>query len=320
VTNVSVARSALTSALAGAAVVGVSLLGALLATFTVSDTSSISSTKPTVSFGIPAAELVVFPLVLLVSFAVFFLIGRRAARPIEEARRRQIQLAEDASHELRTPLTVVEGEASLALRGKRPSAEYRMALERILAESRRMRQQVDDLLWLARAETARAANSEFVWVDLALVADITVKRFQAVAAAKGQSISVNTSPGPHPVVAAPEAWLERLLGVLLDNACRYTPEGGQIRVTCTADEHGSRLAVEDSGPGIPPAERGRVFDRYHRATQTAGGSGLGLAIAMRVADETRGSLRLNGSELGGALFEVGWAKPAPNTRRLRPIL
>lgn len=307
-TRASVARSTLTSALVGTAIVALVLLVALLASATVSDTSSVTlhTGRHPVQWQVPAGELTVSPLIILLSFPVFLLIGRRAARPIERARRQQLQFAVDASHELRTPLTVVEGEASLALRGLRRPAEYRLALEKILAESRRMRQQVDDLMWLARSETDQV-RPEFVVVDLARVADLAVERFASVAAARGLRVTASTAgAGPRPVVVAPVEWMERLAAVLLDNACRYTPEGGEIRVTSRAAEDWSTLTVEDSGPGIPEAERDRIFDRFHRVIHTAGGSGLGLAIGARVVAETGGTWRVDRSDLGGALLEVHW--------------
>lgn len=305
--RVTVARSALMSALAGTAIVAVVLVLALLGGTSVRNTASVNVqlTKPAFAVTIPAGALAAGPLILIVSFAAFFLIGRRAARPIEAARRQQVQLAADASHELRTPLTVIEGEASLALRGKRSSAEYRLALEKILSESRRMRQEVDDLMWLARAD-ADPLRPGFVEVDLALVADQTLKRFESVAAAKGQRISGSTVQNASPVVRAPLEWVERLVAVLLDNACRYTPQGGEIRVTCRGSAEESSLTVEDSGAGIPEAEWDRVFHRFHRATTAGGGSGLGLAIGARVVEETGGAWKVARSELGGALLEVSW--------------
>jgi signal transduction histidine kinase len=321
-TRVSVARSTLTSALVGTAIVALVLLVALLSSATVSDTSSVTlhtGRKP-IEWQVPAGELTVDLLILLISFPVFVLIGRRAARPIEQARRQQLRFAVDASHELRTPLTVVEGEASLALRGRRRPAEYRLALEKILAESRRMRQQVDDLMWLARAET-NPVRPEFVEVDIANVADQAVERFGSMAAARGLRVSASaTGAGARPVVVAPVEWMERLAAVLLDNACRYTPEGGEIRLTSRAAEDGSSLTVEDSGPGIPEAERDRIFDRFHRVTQTGGGSGLGLAIGARVVAETGGTWRVDRSVLGGALLEVHWRLRDARTRKRRLTL
>jgi len=253
------------------------------------------------------AFVAVFLVFLLLSFGVFLMIARRAARPIEEARRRQLEFAIDASHELRTPLTVVEGEASLALRRNRGVDEYRLALEKILGEGRRMRQIVDDLMWLARAET-ETIHPTFVEVDLAGIAAAAAQRFEAVAAAKHQRISSASHSNSGPMVSSPVEWMELLAGVLLDNACRYTPEGGEIRVSTSETVDAIVFVVEDSGPGIPEQERDKVFDRFHRVAPVQGGSGLGLAIGARVVAETGGVWKVGQSDLGGALLQVRWRR------------
>ena len=316
--RVSVARSALTSALSGTAIVAILLLLAMLPNAQGQAVWSmyIRMGSQTIGWEVPAlaAALTVGALVLLTTFAVFFLIGRRAARPIEVARRQQLQFTADASHELRTPLTVIEGEASLALGRQRPAAEYRLALEKVAAESRRMRRLVDDLLWLARGD-ADPDRPGFVAVDLGELARTAVGRFQGVAADKGLRLSLTTGGGPRPVVRAPAEWMERLSGVLLENACRYSPSGGEIRVDVRASEDRVSLTVEDSGPGIPEAEMDRIFDRFHRATRVPGGSGLGLAIASKVVIETGGAWKVGRSHLGGALMVVSWRRREPPVGR-----
>lgn len=308
----------MTSALTGTAIVAVVLLVAMLPSAQGQAVWSmyIRVGSQTLGWKVPAlaVALTVGALVLLTTFAVFFLIGRRAARPIEVARRQQLQFTADASHELRTPLTVIEGEASLALGRQRPAAEYRLALEKVATESRRMRQLVDDLLWLARSDTDRHQPG-FVAVDLGVLARAAVGRFQGVAADKGLRLSLTTGGGPRPVVRAPAEWMERLTGVLLENACRYTPCGGDIRVDARASEDRVSLTIEDSGPGIPEAERDRIFDRFHRATRVPGGSGLGLAIASKVVTETGGAWKVGRSALGGALMVVCWRHREPPAGR-----
>jgi signal transduction histidine kinase len=108
------------------------------------------------------------------------------------------------------------------------------------------------------------------------------------------------------VVAAPPEWLDRLLGVLIDNACKYAPEGGTVAIAVGADNARVRLTVDDSGPGIPDSERSRIFDRFHRASGGAGGAGLGLAIADAIVRATGGEWSVGRSPAGGARMAVSW--------------
>ena len=252
------------------------------------------------------AEAIVGPILLLAVFLGALTIGRRVAAPIEEARVRQMEFTADASHELRTPLSVIEAQTSLALAEPRDPAWYRAAFQRVQGESGRIRRLVEDLLWLARFDTTRdRAPAEHV--DLAILAEMAADRFAAVAEAKGVRLSVRTAPVPL-VVHAPPEWLDRLLGVLLDNACKYVPQSGTVDVAVWADGHRVHLAVDDSGPGIPAAERSRIFDRFRRATDQPGGAGLGLAIANSVVGATGGRWTVGDSPLGGASLGVTWPR------------
>ena len=148
-----------------------------------------------------------------------------------------------------------------------------------------MRHLLDDLLWLARFDASRGApNAEPV--DVATLAAQAVDRFGPVAEARHLRLTVESAPGGH-VVSVPPEWLDRLLGVLLDNACSYSPEGGAVTVRVEPDGSRIRLTVDDSGPGIAPEERDRIFDRFHRATEKPGGAGLGLAIGDAIVRATQ---------------------------------
>jgi two-component system, OmpR family, sensor histidine kinase TctE len=92
----------------------------------------------------------------------------------------------------------------------------------------------------------------------------------------------------------------------VDNACRYAGRDGKVLITVAADANRVSLAVEDSGPGIPPEERAKLFDRFHRATDEGTGAGLGLAIADSVVQATGGRWRVGDAALGGARMEVSW--------------
>jgi signal transduction histidine kinase len=252
-------------------------------------------------------EALAAPVLLLAMFAGALTIGLRALSPVEQSRRRQLEFTADASHELRTPLSVISAETSIALSAPREPAEYRAALTRIEGESARLRKIVEDLLWLARFDSAPPQPGEEP-LDVATIAGQCAERFRAVGASKHFDIELVTS-GPAPSwISAPPEWIDRLTGVLADNACRYADAGGTVRITVA--HRGSRvtLTVEDTGPGIPDELRPWLFDRFHRSTDQGGSAGLGLAIADSIVASTGGQWRLGDSELGGALFEVSWRR------------
>jgi two-component system sensor histidine kinase CiaH len=258
------------------------------------------------------AELIIGPILLLVVFLGAIAIGRRVAEPIERARRRQMEFTADASHELRTPLAVIEANTSLALAQDRSADWYRAAFGRIDGESQRMRRLVEDLLWLARFDASEAPPATEP-VDLGLLAERTVDRFAAVAETRSLRISVHADPGV--VVGAPPDWVDRLLGVLLDNACKYSPEGGTVDVRVAVAGGRAHLTVDDAGPGIPDAERELIFDRFHRATDTESGAGLGLAIADAIVRATGGRWQVGASPAGGARMSVSWPPAGGGSHR-----
>ena len=116
----------------------------------------------------------------------------------------------------------------------------------------------------------------------------------------------SASGDPDPFVTAPPDWIDRLAGVLMDNACRYAGAGGTVHVVVSTHGNRTSLAVEDSGPGIAPDERPLLFDRFHRATDDGSGTGLGLAIADSIVRSTGGRWRVGDAALGGAHFAVSW--------------
>jgi signal transduction histidine kinase len=265
------------------------------------------------------AELLIGPVLLLVVFLGALAIGRRVAAPIEQARQRQMDFTANASHELRTPLAVIQAQTSLALAQPRDGDWYQRAFTRVNQESQRMRRLVDDLLWLARFE-AMPHSGRSEPVDVGVMAQQAVDRFAAVAEARHQRLTVRVSTDSHVIAASPE-WLDHLVGVLLDNACKYTPEQGTIDVRVAAEGNRIKLVVDDSGPGIPAEQRGEIFERFRRATDQPGGAGLGLAIADAVVRATNGRWEVGTSPAGGASMAVIWprllARPA-GTRAATP--
>jgi signal transduction histidine kinase len=271
-------------------------------------TDEVAATQQTLL----VAELVIGLLLLVLVFVGAVVVGRRVAAPIERARQRQLAFSADASHELRTPISVIEAQTSLSLVGPREAEADRRAFERIDRESRRIRGILEDLLWLARFDALRGAPDAEP-VDVAVMASATADRFGVVAEGRGLAISVEAPPGDH-VVAIPPDWLDRLLGVLVDNACKFAPDGSTVRIVVSGEAGRVNLAVEDAGPGIPAADRDRIFDRFHRATDGGTGSGLGLAIADGIVRATHGRWRVDASSLGGARMSVSWPRALGESR------
>jgi signal transduction histidine kinase len=247
-------------------------------------------------------EVIAGPFLLLAMFGGSLVVGLRALAPVEQSRRRQLEFTADASHELRTPLSVIRAEADVALSSPRDAAQYRDALVRIQGESQRLRQLVDDMLWLARFDSSPPPPSEEP-VDLATLAQACADRFRAV----GPAITTETAGQPV-LISAPPEWIDRLAGVLMDNACRHAGPDGQVRIHVDARGNRASLTVEDSGPGIPAEERTRLFDRFHRIAEHGSGAGLGLAIGDSVVRSTGGRWHVGDSPLGGALLQVSWRR------------
>ena len=254
------------------------------------------------------SALVVSPFLLIGVFMCAFVIGRAASKPIERARLRQLEFTADASHELRTPLTVVEAEVGLALATDRTASGYRDALQRVSGETQRLRRIVEDMMWLARFDSHPPAPEAAI-VDVTTVARQCADRFAPVAQSRNLELTVNLTGLDLAHVAAAPEWVDRLIGVLLDNATRYANSPGRIAVTVACTANHVALTVADDGPGIPVAERTRLFDRFHRIDETGSeGAGLGLAIADAIVSSTHGRWTVGDSDLGGARLTVTWPR------------
>ena len=283
----------------------------LVAGQSIADVSKVQSTLylPELLFGM---------LLALATFAGAFVVGLRTAAPLELVRRRQAEFTADASHELRTPLSVVEAEVDLALRKRRTAEEYEGVLRRIADEGRRLRQIVEDLLWLARLDSGAAPHLAGEHTDVAAVAAECAARFWVLAERGGVDLVCRSEGAGQGLIEAPVELIDRLVGVLVDNACKYAGSGGTALVVVRREHSRVVLRVEDSGPGIPAEQRAAVFDRFRRATSAAAGSGLGLAIADSVVRATGGTWSVGDSPLGGACMGVSWRRAAERARPASP--
>ena len=212
----------------------------------------------------------------------------------------------DAAHELRSPLAALRLQVQSVQRAPDEAARQ-LAGERLLGGIDRATRLVEQLLALARQEGAERATPP-VPVDLAALARSAVADAAGEAARRGIALALD-APDEATAQGQPDA-LAVLLRNLVDNALRYTPEGGQVRVSVQSagSGTGAALLVEDSGPGIPPEDRQRVLDRFYRAPGAAGhGSGLGLAIVNAIARQHEAALQLDASpSFGGLRVALRW--------------
>lgn len=217
----------------------------------------------------------------------------------------QRRFVADAAHQLRTPLAGLKAQADAALRGGTLD-EARARLERIEESADRLSRLVAQLLSLARADDARARSTPLEAVDLdALLRDVCESAAES-AMARQVELGFDPSGAPATVEGAP-LLLRELFANLVDNAIRYTPEGGEVSVRVEAQPTPC-VWIEDSGIGIPQAERERVFERFHRVLGTgASGSGLGLPIVRTIAELHGAEVEILDRESGrGTVFRVGF--------------
>jgi len=207
----------------------------------------------------------------------------------------QRRFAADAAHELRTPLTALGLQIQLLERAK-SDAEREGAVARLREGVKRATRLVEQLLVMARLEPD-AADRPAERVDLGALADAVTRDFAPLA--EGREVALQVDAEENVATPGAEDALRILLSNLVDNAVRYTPPGGSIVVRVSSGAGDAILEVLDDGPGIPEAERSRVFDRFYRVAGTdQPGSGLGLAIVRQVAELHRARVEL-GPGLGG---------------------
>jgi two-component system OmpR family sensor kinase len=223
------------------------------------------------------------------------------ARTSEERMRRFVG---DASHELRTPLTSIRGFAELYRQGALPAqADVDRAMNRVESEAARMGLLVEDLLLLARLDQQRPL--EHVPVDLLELARDAVQDARAVDPARPVELEV-VAAGAAPVVSGDAARLRQVLGNLVGNALTHTSAPVTVRLSTATGN--AVVDVEDKGPGIPPEDRPRVFERFYRAdssrTRSSGGTGLGLSIVAALVAAHRGTVEVLDTPGGGATFRV----------------
>jgi len=212
----------------------------------------------------------------------------------------QRQFVGDAAHELRSPLTAVQLQLSLLKRAS-GEEERAAAIERLERGVQRSNRLVQQLLTLARQDP-RLLDVDSENVDMQQLARELVADFEPQALLHRQTLRLESAPEAVQVRGDREA-LRVMLSNLIDNALRYTPSQGRVIVRAARQGDAALIEVEDTGLGIPPEQRLRVFDRFYRVPRAAAeeGSGLGLAIVKRVADRHAATVSLDDGSSGSGL-------------------
>lgn len=246
-------------------------------------------------------------LALAVAAGVGHFLAGKAIVPLVEAYEKQRQFAADASHELRTPLSVVMASADLLEGDPSITSPFlKQVIGDVRDEVKKMTKLVSDLLFVARSDN-QALKLKLSKTDLAAAADQTVRLMQPLADKK--NITLVREGEASLSAKLDEQKMKQLLLILVDNAVKYTPEGGKVTVRVMSPAAKKiRIEVEDTGIGISEADKERIFDRFFRVdkarSREMGGNGLGLAIAQEIVNLHGGTIGVE-SEVGeGTKFIV----------------
>lgn len=213
----------------------------------------------------------------------------------------------DISHELRTPITVIRGEAEVTLRGRdRDPDEYKDALQRIIDLSMQLGKYVNDLLFLARIETA---NLQFEWDNMNLTELVSGSVDDIKVMAEDSAITVSFGAPTQAIwVHGDKQRLRQVLFILGDNACRYSKPGSHINIALWQEDKTVCISLTDQGIGIPSQDLERIFERHFRSDNARhsrdDGSGLGLPLARSILKAHGGRIEVSSTENLGSTFTV----------------
>lgn len=247
-------------------------------------------------------------LALAAFFAISLLLSGLVLKPVEEAWLQQKRFVADASHELKTPITVILTNAGILLSHRADTvAQQQKWVEYIRDEAVRMRDLVEDLLFLARGNSARGAGDDPGPLDFSGLVWGALLPFEPVAFEAGVELRSQVASGL--TLSGRSGQLRRLVTILLDNAVKYAGEKGTVEICVEKQERGwALLTVHNTGPAIPPEHIPHLFERFYRAddsrARTSGGYGLGLSIAKTIVDNHGGTISVWSRQGEGTAFTV----------------
>lgn len=243
---------------------------------------------------------------LALSFFGSLFTAEKALIPINESWQRQKDFVADASHELRTPISVIQTNLEVVMGDPRESVEnMEKWLENIRAETGRMAKLVNDLLFLARADSEQKIL-DLNRFPLYMTLREAAAAFEPLAEANG--IHLDLLPGSPVSFYGDELRIKQLIMILVDNAFKHTPAGGSIRLEMRDAGNSVELVVSDTGEGIPKEHLQKIFERFYRVdksrSRSEGGTGLGLAIAEWIVREHRGTIKVSSTPGQGTVFVI----------------
>lgn len=224
---------------------------------------------------------------------------------LDESFQHTVRFTADASHELRTPLTIIRGELESMLFRQGLAGETKESIEELLEEVERLGRIVENLFSLSRLDTGEA-QSHRVRLDLAELVESTADQMSLLAEDKDIDVVCETLT---PVeVEGDQTRLKQVVVNLLDNAVKYTPEGGKVQLIVSAENGSALLQVSDNGPGVPEAALPHIFERFYRAdearSRTIDGAGLGLSIVRSICLAHGGTVTASNHQPSGCCFTV----------------
>jgi len=247
------------------------------------------------------------PLVLLLASLGGYLLARKSLAPIAAMVSEQQRFIADASHELRTPLAVLRGETEVALGKTRTVEEYQESLTLIQEEAERLSRIVEDLFILARQPIESPTTLIKEPVSLTEVVKDCARAAQVLAVRKGVRLRLQND-STSIALNADEELIKRMILNLLDNAVKYTPEGGEIALALEKHNGSAEIVVRDTGIGLSERDQQRVFDRFYRVdkarSRALGGAGLGLSIVRSIVEAHGGQVTIESTPRHGSTFTV----------------
>lgn len=255
---------------------------------------------------------------LLALFAIAWFLATWSLRPVADAWQRQRRFVADASHELKTPLAVIIANIEILQKDKGIPEESRRWIDSTADEAGHMKSLVNDLLQLARADESASGDTvgamHMEEIDFSDMVDSAALEFDAVAFERGLEIESDIDEGVK--VKGDASWLDRVVRILIDNACKYAERGSKVKVSLHKmqgkgkGQAKARLTVNNRGATIAPEDLAHVFDRFYRSdkartrTDGTGGFGLGLAIAKSTVEAHHGTISAASNDADGTTFTV----------------